>query len=165
MQKVRLPRHACLYGSWRLILLSAVVLLGLRGTVLRADQIVYDDTLENGWQDWSWSNTNFNYSGAYVHSGSKSYSVTITNAYGALSLNHSAMDSSLYTNLTFWINGGASGGQQLQIYAELSAGGGKPAIALPTLAANNWQQLTFSMAALGVANQPNFTRFSIQDRS
>jgi hypothetical protein len=165
MQKVRLPRHACLYGSWRLILLSAVVLLGLRGTVLRADQIVYDDTLENGWQDWSWSNTNFNYSGAYVHSGSKSYSFTITNAYGALSLNHSAMDSSVYTNLTFWINGGASGGQQLQIYAELSAGGGKPAIALPTLAANNWQQLTFSMAALGVANQPNFTRFSIQDRS
>ncbi len=132
--------------------------------MLRADQIVYDDALQNSWDDWSWNATrNLNYSGTYVHAGTKSFSVTISNAWGALSLAHNAMDSSLYTNLTFWINGGASGGQQLQIYAELSSGT-KPAINLPALAANTWQQFTFSLAALGVAGQPNFARFSIQDR-
>jgi len=164
VQKSRLPDHDCLYGSFqRLILLSAIALLGLGGAILRADQTVYDDALQNGWQDWSWNNTNFNYGGTYVHSGSKSYSVTITNAWGALSLWHNAQDSSAYTNLTFWINGGESGGQQLQIYAEVT-GATEPAISLPTLAANTWQQMNFSLSALGIANQPNFIRFSIQDR-
>jgi hypothetical protein len=131
----------------------------------RADQIIYDNALENSWADWSWSTTRyFNNTGTYVHSGAASISATITSGGGALSLWHSAQDSSLYTNLTFWINGGASGGQRLQIYAEVT-GASKPAISLPTLAADTWQQFSFSLSALGVANQPNFIRFSIQDRS
>jgi hypothetical protein len=139
------------------------------GTLLRlevkADQTVYTDSLQNGWQDWSYSVTrNFSYSGSYIHSGANAISATITNAWGALSLWHSALDSSVYTNLTFWINGGANGGQQLQIYAELT-GVTKPGVTLPTLSANTWQQMTISLAALGVANQPDFIRFSIQDRS
>ncbi|HTY87842.1 MAG TPA: glycoside hydrolase family 44 protein [Candidatus Acidoferrum sp.] len=132
---------------------------------MRADQIIYDDALQNSWQDWSWNATrSFNYTGTYVNSGSASVSVTITSGWGALSLWHSAFDSTPYTNLTFVINGGASGGQQLQIYAELSTGA-QPAISLPTLTANSWQRMNFSLSALGVANQPNFIRFSIQDRS
>jgi hypothetical protein len=127
--------------------------------------IIYDDALENSWENWSWSSTlNFNNTGTYVHSGADSISVTITSAGGALSLWHSAQDSSIYTNLTFWINGGAIGGQKLQIYAEVT-GTAEPAISLPTLAAGTWQQMSFSLSALGVANQPNFIRFSIQDRS
>jgi hypothetical protein len=146
---------------WSCWLLAALALQ----LTARADQIIYDDALQNGWQDWSYNTTrNFNNTGTYVHSGAASISATITSGWGALSLWHSAFDSSVYTNLTFWINGGASGGQQLQIYAELATGA-KPAINLPTLAANTWQQISFSLAALGVANQPNFIRFSIQDRS
>jgi hypothetical protein len=141
----------------------------LAGTVLRieaqSDQAIYTDSLQNSWADWSYAATrNFNYSGTYVHGGTKSISTTITNGWGGLSLEHSGFDSSAYTNLTFWINGGANGGQQLQIYAEL-IGSSKPPISLPTLTANTWQQMTFSLADLGVANQPNFTRFTIQDRS
>jgi hypothetical protein len=107
---------------------------------------------------------NFNNTGTYVHSGAASLSATITSGWSALSLWHSAQDSSGFTNLTFWINGGASGGQQLQIYAELATGA-QPAISLPTLAAGTWQKISLSLSALGVANQPNFIRFSIQDRS
>jgi len=140
-------------------------LLALSVLSVRADQIIYDNVLENSWQDWSWGTTmNLNYTGTYVHSGAASISATITSGWSALSLWHSAQDSSAYTNLTFWINGGTSGGQQLQIYAELATGT-KPAISLPTLAANTWQQMNFSLSALGVANQANFIRFSIQDRS
>jgi hypothetical protein len=131
----------------------------------RADQIIYDDALENSWANWSYSTTvNLGNTGTYVHSGTASIGATITGAWGALSLWHSAQDSSAYTNLTFWINGGASGGQKLQIYAEVT-GTTEPAISLPTLAANTWQQMNFSLSALGVANQPNFIRFSIQDRN
>jgi len=132
---------------------------------VRADQTIYTDSLQNSWQDWSWNATlNFNNAGTYFHSGANSISVTINNAWGALSLWHSAFDSTSYTNLTFWINGGASGGQQLQIYAELT-GVTKPSVTLPTLTANTWQQITVSLSALGVANQPNFIRFSIQDHT
>ncbi len=164
MQRHSQQRGSLFSGFSRRIILLAAIFCGL-GATLRADQVIYDDALQNGWADWSWNATrNFNYTGTYVHAGTKSISVTITNAWGALSLEHSATDASIYTNLTFWINGGASGGQQLQIYAEVT-GATEPAINLPTLTANTWQQLTFSMAALGVAGQPNFTRFSIQDRS
>jgi hypothetical protein len=150
-------RTRCQWSCW---LLVALVLQ----LTARADQIIYDDALENGWQNWSWSTTlNFNNTGTYVHSGTASISATITSAWGALSLWHSAQDSSVFTNLTFWINGGASGGQQLQIYAEVT-GAAEPAINLPTLTANTWQQISLSLSALGVANQPNFIRFSIQDR-
>ncbi len=130
---------------------------------------IYTDSLVNSWQDWSWNTIrNLNYSGTYVHSGTASISATITNGYSALSLEHSGFDSTPYTNLTFWINGGPTGGQLLQVYAELTTSGGGPAgatISLPKLGTNTWQQITLSLATLGVAKQPNFTRFSIQDRS
>jgi hypothetical protein len=159
METLRFRSRACC--QWSCGLLAALALQ----LTARADQIIYDDTLENSWQNWSWSTTvNFNNTGTYVHSGAASISATITSGWSALSLWHSAQDSSVYTNLTFWINGGASGGQQLQIYAEVT-GTTETAISLPTLAANTWQQMSFSLSALGVANQPNFIRFSIQDRS
>jgi hypothetical protein len=149
-------------GGWRWprLLLLAFVIHFTAG----ADQIIYNDSLQNGWADWSWTATrSFTNTGTYVHSGSDSISVTL-GAWGGLSLEHTPMDSSPYTNLTFWINGGPSGGQQLRIYAELSSGL-QPAINLPVLPANTWQQVNFSLAALGVANQATFTRFSIQDTS
>jgi len=128
--------------------------------------LIYTDSLQNSWNDWSYFVTRDFNNTAFFHSGTASIAVTLNTgtAWGALSLEHDApVDTSPYTDLTFWINGGSSGGQQLQVYAELSSGA-KPAVALPTLT-TNWQQITLSLASLGVANQPNFVRFSIQDRS
>ena len=159
MQKSRLPRHDCLYGSFpRLILLSAITLLGLGGTVLRADQIVYDDALENGWQNWSWATVNFATSSP-VHSGSDSISVSSTN-YQALYLHHTAMNGSLFTNLTFWINGG-SGGQIVQVQATIN-GTAQSAVGLAPLPVNSWRQETISLTALGVAASTAFDGFWIQ---
>jgi len=123
---------------WSCGLLAALALQ----LTARADQIIYDDALQNGWQDWSYSTTrNFNNTGTYVHSVAASISATITGGWGALSLWHSAFDSSVYTNLTFWINGGASGGQQLQIYAELATG------AKPAINCRRWQRIPGSKSA------------------
>jgi hypothetical protein len=129
---------------------------------------IYTDSLQNNWMDWSWSCTdNFNNT-SVVHSGAAAISVTLTSGWGAFSLEHTDMDSTPYTNLTFWINGGPTGGQRLQLAALLGdVNGGTVAgtTNLGALAANTWQQVTVSLAALGVANQPNFTRFWLQDQT
>jgi Glycoside hydrolase family 44 len=159
MQKIRLPRHGCFYGSCqRLVLLSAIALLALGGTVLRADQIVYDDTLENGWQNWGWATLNYA-STSPVHSGVNSISVSSTN-YQALYLHHTAMNGSLFTNLTFWINGG-TGGQVVQVQATIN-GTAQSAVGLAPLPVNSWRQETISLTALGVAASTAFDGFWIQ---
>ena len=153
-----MPRHGFLYGSCqRLILLSAVVLLGMRGTMLRADQIVYDDVLQNSWVNYSWA-TVF-YTNSPVHSGSSSFSVSSTN-WQALYLHHTAMDASQFSNLTFWINGG-SGGQIVQVQAT-SNGTAQTAVVLAPLPVNSWRQETVSLASLGVVTISTFDGFWIQ---
>ena len=129
---------------------------------------IYTDSLQNSWDNWSWGATMDFGSTAVVHSGTAAISVTITQAWGAFSLHHTDMDSSPYTNLTFWINGGPSGGQRLQLVGllgDVSGGTAAGTTNLATLAANTWQQITVPLGALGVANQPNFTRFELKDLS
>jgi hypothetical protein len=142
----------------RLILLAAVS-LSLRGTTLRADLIVYDDALENGWQNWSWATVNLA-NPSPVYSGADSISVTASN-YSALYLDVGATDSSQFTNLTFWVNGGAKGGQAVQIQGLLDGSPQSP-VQIGPLPTNSWRQVTLSMSALGVADQPNFTGFWLQ---
>ncbi|MEI9866205.1 MAG: hypothetical protein WDN00_16950 [Limisphaerales bacterium] len=104
-----------------------------------------------------------------VHSGSASASVTIaTTSYDGLQIYHTDLDSTPYTNLNFWINGGTSGGQQLQVYGLLHVGttvnAAALSVSLASLQANTWQHITLSLSSLGVANQANFTGFVIQSR-
>jgi hypothetical protein len=129
----------------------------------RADQIIYDDALENGWQNWSWATVNLA-NASPVHSGSDSISVTANNTpsnWQALYLSVSAMNTSGFINLSFWIDGGASGGQQVQAQGILGSAA-QPAVQIGPLPANSWQQVTLSLSALGVANQTNFTGFWLQ---
>ena len=128
----------------------------------QSNQAVYTDSLDNGWQNWSWASVNLS-NNAPVHSGSASISVN-AGPYQALYLHHAAFDSSIYTSLVFWINGGPTGGQLLQVQAELS-GTAQTVVTLPALAANTWQQFTIPLASLGVQNKPNLDGFWIQDRS
>lgn len=128
----------------------------------RADQIIYTDSLQNGWQNWSWATVNLANTSP-VHSGADSISVTANNNptnWQALYLEISAMDVSSYTNLTFWINGG-SGGQSVQVQAQLN-GSPQTAVQIGPLPTNQWKQINCSLTALGVANSPNFTGFWIQ---
>ncbi len=135
----------------------------------RADQIIYDDALENGWQNWGWTALNYANTSP-VHSGSDSISVTITNGWQGIQIWHADMDSTPYTNISFWLNGGSSGGQKLQVIGLLDAGGSQnqwqsAMYQLASLTASTWQQYTIPLSALGVANHANFTGFVIQDRS
>ena len=129
--------------------------------LLAQDQAIYTDSLQNGWQNYSWASVIFSTTSP-VHSGSDSISVTCTN-FAALYLHAPAFDSTPYTNLTFWINGGATGGQPLKVQATLN-GNAQTAVILAALS-TNWQQITISLAALGVADAPNLDGFWIQNNT
>ena len=114
----------------------------------------------NGFQNWSWATVNLqNYSP--VHSGSYSISVTDNGNSQALYLEHPDFNTSPYASLSFWINGGSAGGQQLQVWGYLD-GTNQVAYPLGALQANTWQQITIPLSSLGVANKANFSGFNIQ---
>ena len=98
-----------------------------------------------------------------VQSGTDSISVS-AGPYQALYLHQTAFDSTPYTALVFWIDGGATGGQLLQVQATLN-GAAQTVVTLPALAANTWQQVSIPLSSLGVQNQPDLDGFWIQDRS
>lgn len=124
----------------------------------QTNQIIYDDSLENGWMNWSWATVNLANTSP-VHSGSHSISVTASN-WSALYLDVADMDVSQVTNLTFWINGGL-GGQSVLVQAILGTTA-QTGVLLPPLPTNSWEQINLSMSALGVAGASDFTGFWIQ---
>ena len=140
------------------------VLLAAPAVSVAQNLTIYSDSLVNSWQDWSYT-THDLANTSPVHSGSDSISVTITSGYAGVQFYHTDMTNTAYASISFWLNGGASGGQQLQMYGNL----GTPIVAqspryyLNTPLANTWQQYTIPLSALGVANVTNFTGFAIQD--
>src|SRR5690242_5596890 len=94
-------------------------------TTKAQDQSIYTDSLQNGWENWSWAQVNLNNSNP-VHGGTASAGVTSTAAWQAIYFHHAAFSTASYTGVSFWIHGGANGGQQLQVNAT-SGGNGQTA--------------------------------------
>ncbi len=150
-------------------LVGAVLLLTGLGTTAcgqtlpAGSQIVYDDALENGWQNYGWAT--LNYANASPVHGTSGTSVRVdATGYQAMYLHHAAFDSTPYASLSFWIHGGMVGGQTLQLQATIN-GNALPAVAVPTPTANAWQQVTVSLTSLGAAGQANFDGFWLQNTS
>jgi alpha-L-arabinofuranosidase len=126
----------------------------------QANLSIYTDNLVNGFQNWSWATVNLQ-TNSPVHSGNYSISVTDSTNYQALYLEHSDFNTTPYASLNFWINGGTSGGQKVQVWGVLD-GTNQVAYSLGTLPANTWQQFTIPLASLGVANKATFSGIWIQ---
>ena len=150
-----------LRGFLALLFITAALLAA------KADQVIYDDALENNWQNWGWATLDYA-NPSPVHSGSDSISVTFSSAWQGMQIWHADMDSTPYAAISFWLNGGPIGGQQLQVYGFLDAGGSpsqwqSASYQIGPLPANAWQQVIIPLTALGVADEANFTGFVIQD--
>jgi hypothetical protein len=126
----------------------------------QANLPIYTDNLVNGFQNWSWATVNLATSSP-VHSGNDSISVADSTNYQALYLEHSDFNTTPYASLGFWINGGTSGGQKVQVWGLLD-GTNQVAYSLGTLPASSWQQFTIPLSSLGVANKANFSGIWIQ---
>jgi glycosyl hydrolase family 44/Big-like domain-containing protein len=149
-------------ASVAIIFLFAVVMT----VAAQSGQAIYTDSLQNGWQNWGWATLNYANTSP-VHSGSDSISVTAT-AWEGLQLYHPDQSSTPYASISFWLNGGPSGGQHLQVYGLVDANGSANSAEsqryyLNPLPTNSWQLFTVPLSALGVANVANFTGFVIQD--
>ena len=134
----------------------------------QTEMTVYSNALVNGWQNWGWATLNYaNISPVYTGC-QDSISVTITGGYAGIQIYHPDMSSAPYASISFWLNGGANGGQSLQVYGLLDANGsandaqnGRYYMSAPP--ANTWVQYTVPLSTLGVASMTNFTGFVIQD--
>lgn len=139
------------------------ILFAIQTATAQTNMTIYADSLVNGWSDGSYNVTRNFANTSPVHSGSDSISATITNAYGGIQLNHSRMTTTNFASISFWLDGGLIGGQQLQMYGNLSTGTQSARYHLAAPLANTWQQYTVALSALGVTNVTNFTGFAIQD--
>jgi hypothetical protein len=115
---------------------------------------VFADTLQPGWANWSWG-TNTAISSTYVSGGTHSLEVEHTGQWAGLYLNHNTIDVASYDGITFAINGGPTGGQDLEIsfYDETGTEFGATSLAsyLPgtTLDTDTWHEITIPFDIVG----------------
>src|SRR3954464_14846217 len=103
--------------------LSAIFSLSLPvASLAQSNLTIYDEALGSGWLDYSYNTTRNFANSSPVHAGNNSISAAITGAYGGIQLFHAPMTNSAYGYVSFWLNGGSAGGQQLQMYGNLGAG-------------------------------------------
>ena len=106
--------------------------------------VAYDDGLQNGWQNWSWAKVEL----AVAIGGAKPVKVE-GDPWTALLLHHDAFSTDGYSKLTFSINGGAKGGQQLSIKAMVDGKPVESAVAIQPKA-KTWTQVEIPLKELGV---------------
>ncbi len=111
----------------------------------------------NGFQNYSWAAVNFDAS----YGGSNCVSVVNRTNYQAVYFGHADFPTAPYSALDFWINGGPSGGQAVQVNGPLD-GSPSTQYSIGTLQTNVWQHFTIPLSAFGNPNATNCTGFWIQ---
>ena len=111
-----------------------------------AAPVIYKDSLGSGWDNWSWGGAVNTAATAPVHAGTHSVSVNITDAWGAFYLHADpSIELANYDSLVFWIHGGTTGGQQLQ----LKVNGDNTNTVAVTATANKWTKVIVHLSDLG----------------
>ncbi len=142
---------------------AAGVLLASSGGAHAQQAVIYDDRLASGWASYSWASVKLDDT-ALVHGGKDAISAAVSaGSYGALELRTAPFSGAEYTALTFWINGGPTGGQgSLAVKASVN-GKQQGGVPIPKLAAGTWTKIVVPFADLGIAAAPNVTGFLIQN--
>jgi hypothetical protein len=153
------------------IILAIVALLPIAPFRLTAslraagDLTIYGDALAADWQDWSWGTTVQLANATPTHAGSAAaIAVTYTQPWAGLSLRASSpLDTNLYSAITFWVHGGASGTRQVRFFTQQNDGGGdSPGVDL-SVPAGQWTKFTITLGQLG--NPAAIARLNWQERS
>lgn len=141
-------------------LTALCVLAVFASTSAVAQLVVYDDALQNTFQDFSYPNPpNGSYdlaNATVVHTGTKSIQFVGYN-YGAVSFFHSGgqLTTAAYPTLHFWVNGGAASGQRIRLFVYIS--GAAPPIPSAAIdgyivggggiVAGQWKEVTVDLTA------------------
>lgn len=114
--------------------------------------LVYADAIASGWEDWSWGGVERVFTNtAPIYSGGASIAVTYTEGWSGLKISRfDPVDLSAYDTLRFWVHGGASGGQQI----EVEVGNGGTVVAQTfNPAPGVWMQIDLPLFGLGQPRQ------------
>ncbi|MBI2338399.1 cellulase family glycosylhydrolase, partial [Candidatus Daviesbacteria bacterium] len=126
-----------------------------------ASKIVYGDTLASDWQNWSNPRTAFNPSSIdYVRTGTNSIKFTM-NGWDELQLGSANQDfnTSPYTNLRFYINGGTGNNQAFELSVSDASFNFGPAVNLDnyieggSVASSAWRKVDVPLNVLGATNK------------
>ena len=124
------------------------------------DMLIYSDRFNNGWgDDWSWM-PRYPSNNPVYPGFSNSMACVPSGQWQAWWLKSgTSVETTIYTNVSFWLNGGTIGGQSIVVSGETN-GTESPGVWV-TAPTNQWQQVTLSLAALGINNLTNLTGFRI----
>jgi hypothetical protein len=147
MHKFLSRGYARLYRSFGVLTLGTLCALLVLPAQAQTMQVVYADSLLNGWQNWSWATVNLA-STSRIYSGTSAISVNAANWQALYLASASPINASVFTGLTFWVNGGAAGGQVVQVQGTINSAG-QSAVTLAPFPANTWRQHTIALADLG----------------
>jgi len=143
----------------KVLVLAMLATLGL-ATAARAvpDQIVYDNQLQNLWQDWSWASHNLAQT-SIVHGAPNAISWE-ADVWDGLYFHHSSQPFANFTSLRFWHRGNGSQQVRVVVYSN-SVEIGSLTVTVPA----SWTQRTITWAELGIATgaHPNFDGIVFQD--
>jgi len=112
---------------------------------------VYADTLATGWQEtgWSWGSisSDLSHTGT-VHGGTHAISVAYTGGWSGFQIGYGGanLDINNYDTLRFWIHGGSTGGQPVEVRISLNDGVTVIEQSV-TPQANTWTQVDISLVA------------------
>lgn len=113
---------------------------------------VFDDQLQNGFQNWSWATVDLANTTS-VHAGTRSIRVE-PDGYRALYLHHDGLDATRFSNLRFWINPTAPVAQNLTVVAlDGTVEAGRVAVEAAlgrTLTPGVWQEVIVPLASIGL---------------
>jgi hypothetical protein len=123
--------------------------------------VIYDDALQNGWGNWSYSATIDPANAAPTQSGTASIGVVVTGEYGGLQLGHDpVVATAAYSALQFWVRPTtATTVLGVKVYLDRVM---QPSVGIAMPAANTWGLITIPLAQLGAANVLNLTQIEIQ---
>ena len=141
----------------RPVIWTALALFAAAAAKAGTDLPIYTDGLNSSFEDWSWLPHNL-YNATPVHSGSVSIQVNPQehpHGWPAIWFRHGNFDTTGYTSITFWANGGETGGQLLQMRCMLGTNP-ESLYLLPPLPTNEWKQFVVPLALLNAQDKTNF---------
>jgi len=126
--------------------------------------IIYDDSLGENWQDWSWDATVYLSGNLPVHAGSHGADVTLS-AWGgfspSLSNGAESISTSVYRDLRFWVHGGSTT-KQIDIFTQDENDQSSNTVTI-TAEAGTWSFVAVSLESLG--NPANIRRVNFFNNS
>lgn len=158
--------------SWSSLAGAFLPFLLAAGTPARAQSLaVYDDALQNGFENWSYPAVGGPVfaATAVVHGGTKSISFDQSSYSSAISFAHpgGSFTVAQYPTLHFWVHGGATGGQKLLVVLQLG-GVIQASAALDTyvtggaIGAGAWREVTVGLASGPLSYSGAFDRIDLE---